>query len=783
MVSKDKERAINRYYFIVISMILFFISLTSLLFDFIFFSYFFEFLAIIIMAYQIHLSTFKETQQRNFWILATLSSIFWIICNLVWYVYHYVFEKDYKDYEFLHAIYIIPTICILSAIILILINKIKNDINDKFSVINDAFGIFFMLCILFIAIFNDEKIMTLNVLKDTTSLVAIISILISFFIIFFTLVSVFTKKTINIHINMIYIFVGCIVFGVINTIYYYYVLVNNQVGNRFITMLYTITFFMFMLASYEFRGNNIKIKSKNINLSTILKWIPVACIIPFVMQNQMGTKISFFVIVVLFGHVLVGYYIKNRNYSDTLLKKEQSIIKDVEKDITKQTNEIMFANLKLKKLVEKDYLTALYSRSFLIKKLEQMLKHQKQNHDIILLHINIRHFKIINSSYGYKIGDKILKHIANKINLICNKKYLCSRISADQFIIIIKSKHQNKELYLNFAKEIINSIQEPIHIDTYKFILTCSIGIGISYGNDKKDVKTLMLNADRAMCFANEKPTLNPFIYTQNIEQTINNYSAIEIKLSQSNINEQFEIFFQPVLDIKNNQIASAEILLRWKGGQSYALSTGEFIAVAEKSDIINKLYEFVINSLANAFKTFKQEGVTFPKISINISPNQSLPTNFIQKLKNIMQEHNINPKYLELEISEKVWTNDERIIDDIFNAIKSIGVGVCLDDFGSEYSSLAYTKKYDINSIKIAKSTIENISNNQNQKLIAKTLIQMSKVMNITSIAKGAEDEKTIQILKDINCDQVQGNIISNAMDINKFIDFLKQNNHRIKN
>ncbi|MDL0088468.1 bifunctional diguanylate cyclase/phosphodiesterase [Campylobacter gastrosuis] len=775
------SRRDNKSAYLIISgcVVLFLASIISFLLEFIFLSYLFEAIMLLIVSLVTFRTTYKLKENNEIWILISLAAVFFAVCEFNWYMYRHIFEKKPSEYGFLQINYLIPIATILSSSCLYFIQRVKNDTKERTIILNDYISIFLILGIIFIYIFQDEQIG----ITCQNDVVAIAGLALSFLTLLFIISAIFLSNTLHISIAALYGFAGGGIFALLNIIFYYDMLTMGQSENRLLSIFFLSAFFLFLFGAYERKKGFTRIKSKKRDISKSIKYILGICILGFIIKNGFDSKLTLFIILISLAHVIVGYYIKNITYQKSLIKKEQSLLQRISKDVAKHTNELMFANLKLKEMIEKDYLTGLLSYDFLMQKLEKIIKNQKMTENVVAYCLNIRHFRLINSSYGQNIGDKILKIVARRINATSNKTHLCTRINADEFIIIARSKHQPSANYENFAQKIINAVQEPIFVQNYKFMLNCIVGIDISHSKGEKDAKTLVLNADKAMFFCKDSPNLSPLIYNNTINTEITHDSAIEVMLSKADISKEFQIFFQPTIEISTQNIVSAEVLLRWQNDEIDIKDSNDFIQIAEKSDIINKLYDFVIDSLANVIDTIKKEHAHIPKISINISPKQSLSTNFIQKLRTLIQAHRINPANIELEMNEKIWTNNVVIIDEIFKAIKDIGVSVCIDDFGTENSSLAYTKKYEINRIKISKSTIANIKTNEKELLIAKTIANISKTMQITSVAKGVKDDETMKIVKELKYDQAQGNFLLKAMSSSDFIDFLKQNKSRIKN
>ncbi|AQW83283.1 bifunctional diguanylate cyclase/phosphodiesterase [Campylobacter pinnipediorum] len=769
-------KELGKLYITMFILLSIFISFVCYLFNFTFLSYMIELIAMAVISKKIYASISKLGEQRELWILLSLSSILWIVCDLNWYIYKFILLKDYNEYSFLHIAYLIPTFFILIGTGSYFYKKFKHEAEDKMLILNDALGIFLMLSVFLISFFKDYNFILIT--KNITQFSAFFSIIFSFMILFFVLNALFASNTISINLSIFYVIISCVILSLINITYFKDMVNSNHLDSRFLNIFYIIPFMIIMFGAYEFQGANRVIKQKNINFSIIAKWIPIISIIPVIFQKNIEAEISIFILLIIFGHILLSYYVKNTIYSNKLLKKEQNLTNELEKKVAMHTNELIIANLKLKELIEKDYLTGLHTNDFIIHKISELLEKQTKNECIAVYYINIKRFKLTNSCYGYIVGDKILKIVGKRLLILCDENKIVGRLNADEFAIVAKFEDKSKKNLLNFANQIIGSIKENIQIESYNFALDCIVGIGISDYNSKKDAKSIIINADQAMNFAKEAPSLNPLIYTEEMSRLLRHDSKIDILLNNSQINKEFEIYLQPVLDTKTNKIVSAEALLRWNNPELGFLEANSFIEIAKKTDIANKFFEFVIQKISLTIKDFKLLNIKPPIISINIFSNKIYLLEFIEKIQENLKNYKVNPKYIMLELDESIWMNSKDILENIFIRLQRIGINVCIDNFGAGCSSLLYTRTYKISHIKIANKLISNIHISKDEQEIVQSIIEFGKIIGAKTIAKGLENKETLELVKKLNCDEVQGYIVAKPMSIDNFINFLRKNN-----
>ncbi|WP_169764067.1 putative bifunctional diguanylate cyclase/phosphodiesterase [Campylobacter mucosalis] len=732
----------------------------------VFLVYFFSSTAIVIMLFRLIKAYLSAKEQRTEYVLISLAIISYIIADLSWYVNKYVLFRAYAEYEFLQIAFLLPTILILSATIINYAKKLEADARaQKYIIANDIVSIYLMTIIFTLTALNE--IDTKFIYSSITNFSGYLNIVLSFMILFLLFCVIFSSEFIVINKSGFYAILGAGVYACVRITYSYQVLTEFWYDSIFLNILFLFAFFLFLLGAFELNGVNKKIKARNLNGA--IKWLPLLCIFPLAFKGGFNAKLSFFILLILVAHTLISYYIRSNLRTKNMLEKEREIHKDLELEVSRYVNELKLSNFKLKDMIEKDYLTGIGSRAFLMDSLSKILPTLK--HDaIVVYYINLRRFRLTNVSYGHEIGDKILCSVAKKLDEMTNESDFVCRFGADEFILVRRVLEINSDECIKFAKSIIAKLSEGILVSSYQFSIECAIGIECATAGKFSDAKELIKNADKAMNFAKQDNKYNPFMYSAQIDSLEKRKAQIEILAHQAVFERDFEVYYQPVFETNSKKLVSAEVLLRWNNIELGFLEASNFMDVVKKGETISKIYEFVLTSVAKDISELIQNDIKAPCISINVASRQTSTPEFINTTKRIMQQYNVPLNMIELEMDEAVWMNDESVLDDIFKRISDTGMSVCIDDFGTGYSSLVYVKKYDVNRIKIAKDLIVNIANSEPDTQIVRAIVELAKIMNIKSVAKGIENEDILNKLAKTGCDEMQGFALKRPMSASDF-------------
>jgi diguanylate cyclase (GGDEF)-like protein len=411
-----------------------------------------------------------------------------------------------------------------------------------------------------------------------------------------------------------------------------------------------------------------------------------------------------------------------------------------------------------------DELTNLPNRSYFYEQISEQLSLTKGDEINAVFFIDIDKFKSINDSFGHEIGDLLLQAISKRLEENLPEGSISSRIGGDEFIIFIP-KIKDKKFAEDVAKKIISSIKVPYYINGKELIITLSIGISL-YPIDGTDIDFLINNADLAMYNVKNRGKNDFEFYNINMRNKLSKEMLVKALKE-----DELELYYQPKVNGLTGDITGMESLLRWNHPEKGFISPVEFIPIAEETGLIISIGEWVLKKACEQTKRWNLMTNSTLVIAVNISNIQFRKVDFIEMIKRVLKESGLNPKYLELEITESVAVNNEEEVIKKLIMLKRLGVSVAIDDFGTGYSSLSYLQKLPIDTLKIDKVFVDDIVKDDT---IAKMIINMAKNLEISVIAEGVEREDQLNQLLKLGCESIQGYLFSKPLSTEKFEELL---------
>lgn len=408
-----------------------------------------------------------------------------------------------------------------------------------------------------------------------------------------------------------------------------------------------------------------------------------------------------------------------------------------------------------------DPLTNLPNRILFEEKLNYALEDAKENlRKGAVFFIDLDNFKNINDTLGHEFGDSLIVKVGDELQSCIGEQGIVTRFGGDEFLIM-QSEINSSDDSVELANKILNMFNKPWIIREHQIYTTASIGIAV-FPEDGTDVNEILKNADTAMYKAKGSGK-NKFQFFQKLMSfEILRKTKIGNALRNALKNNEFEIHYQPVLDLKTGKIVSFEALIRWLHPEWGFVPPNEFIPIAEETGLIIPIGEWVLKTACRQNKEWKDSGYTYKSIAVNVSALQLQQRNFLNNIKNILEECNLDPLFLELEITESVLM---KYIDwniETLSGLQNMGVKIAIDDFGTGYSSLNYLKSLPIDSVKIDKSFIDGICMNTNEESIVEGIILLAHKMQLEVVAEGVEVKEQLEILRKKQCDKIQGYYIS---------------------
>jgi diguanylate cyclase (GGDEF)-like protein len=423
---------------------------------------------------------------------------------------------------------------------------------------------------------------------------------------------------------------------------------------------------------------------------------------------------------------------------------------------------------------EYDSLTNLPNRSLLREQLNQVLEKQKELPAMIpVITLSLDRINRINSTLGHDIGDSVLRKVAQRLSNCRENINIVARLEAAEFAIVIQPVTEKQDA-AKIAQNILDIVAQPMIVKGSELYLTASIGISLS-PSDASDGDQLLKNAYTAMYNSQQQGGNNYQFYLAKAANSSINIFTQETCLRNALKRSEFEVYYEPQIEIKTGKIIGAEALVRWNHPERGRVSPGEFIPMAEEMGLIAPLGEWVLETACRQTKAWQTQGLPPLRVAVNLSARQFEQKNLTERVSQILRETNLDPKCLELELTEGLILQDETAAHQAFTVWRDMGIRIAIDDFGTGYSSLSYPKRFPFDAIKIDKSFIRDIADDRQNAAITIAIIQMAHYMNMTVIAEGVENESELAFLCAHECDEIQGYFFSPALPRAEFEALLK--------
>ena len=447
-------------------------------------------------------------------------------------------------------------------------------------------------------------------------------------------------------------------------------------------------------------------------------------------------------------------------------------------------SELKAAQIQMETLAFYDPLTGLANRRLFKNRLEKSLKNlSRSDHSMALMFLDMDQFKHINDTQGHDAGDILLKEVVSRINTAVRNTDLVSRIGGDEFTILL-SDVKNIQEVKSVAENILRSVSRPIRVKGQEISTSVSIGITMAPG-DSDDINTLMKNADLAMYSAKESGRNNYQFFSEDLNHSILQGLALEKELKEAIQRNQFTLLYQPKVSLFDYHPTGVETLIRWNHPEKGLLTPNEFIPVAEETGQIIDIGTWVLEQACRQISSMIRENILPPeaKIAVNLSAKQFSDPNLVTHIVNVLEVTRIPPHALELEITESTLMDDVEAAIDIMRELKSTGVSIAIDDFGTGYSSLSYLKRLPIDVLKVDRSFVMDIPEDENDMAITAAVIAMAHKLGLKVVAEGVETLEQLQFLRQNNCDEGQGFLISRPLSLGQLHQFLLDNGQKVGN
>jgi len=441
-------------------------------------------------------------------------------------------------------------------------------------------------------------------------------------------------------------------------------------------------------------------------------------------------------------------------------------------------SEIKFVETNLRQIALQDPLTGLPNRSHFLSRLAHALElARRNNQQVVVLYLDLDRFKVINDTYGHEKGDLLLKQVSERLISIGRRNDTIARMGGDEFTVLLEGTSVDSIIGAStFAQKVLSLFNYPFQVDNHEFYVTSSIGISL-YPNDGADVTTLMKNSDMAMYRAKELGKNNFQFFSPELNERAYKQLDMEAYLRHAVDRNELRLEYQPIVDATTGKVSSVEALLRWENPDLGRVFPDVFIPLAESTGLIIPIGDWVLYTACDQVKSLQDSGWQDLKVSVNISGRQLERNTLVDTVKSALEKSKLPPSSLTLEITESLLMKNIKATRTILQELRLLGIGISIDDFGTGYSSLNSLMVLPIDTLKIDKSFILEVTSNPQNLLLVQGIIQIGHNLNLQVVAEGVETIEQADLLNLNTCDKLQGYYFSRPITLARLTEYLGKN------
>jgi diguanylate cyclase (GGDEF)-like protein/PAS domain S-box-containing protein len=442
----------------------------------------------------------------------------------------------------------------------------------------------------------------------------------------------------------------------------------------------------------------------------------------------------------------------------------------VVRDITERKR----AEERLVYLANYDELTGLPNRTLFHDRLHQAVAHAKREQRLVaVLFFDLDHFKKINDTLGHHVGDQLLVGAAARLSSSVRELDTVARLGGDEFMVILEGiKHVDE--VTDIVTNLLEALEKPFMLEGQEAFVAASAGIAI-YPFDDVDINNLVKNADTAMFRAKEHGGNTYQYFKSDMNAKAMERLKLESALRHALERDEFELYYQPRVDLRTGAISGMEALLRWNNPRIGSVSPYTFIPLLEETGLIMPVGDWVLKTACEQTRRWHQAGYQHLRVSVNLSARQFRQKDLVKRFKALWESSGLNPAYLELEITEGLLVENVDAVVRILSAFHDHDVQISIDDFGKGYSSLSYLKRFPIQTLKIDRSFVRDIVDDSDDAAITAAIVALARSLRLNIVAEGVETKSQLDYLTSLSCDEVQGFFFSKPLPAGEFEEFMK--------
>ncbi len=486
---------------------------------------------------------------------------------------------------------------------------------------------------------------------------------------------------------------------------------------------------------------------------------------------------------ILRGEVFRGVFI-NRRKGGSLYYEEKTItpLKDEKGVIThfvstgKDVTERMEAQERLDRLAHYDALTGLPNRNLFHDRLQHALdRARRAGRSVAILVLDLDNFKTVNDSLGHDAGDRLLQAVAGGIRGCVRAEDTAARLGGDEFVIVLENIERAEEASM-VAHKLTDTLTQPFQLGEHEVFVTASVGIAV-YPDDAKDLDNLLKNADTAMYRAKEQGRNAYRFYSAEMTARVREHLRLRTQLRHALQRDEFELHYQPIVELATGRIVALEALARWRHPESGLLDAGKFIPAAEESGLIVPLGEWVLRRVCADLRAWSGLIPASLRVAVNVSARQFADPNLLAAvgcMKCLQRGQGGCAGVIELEITESVLMQHEQGVSEALRAFRDNGIRLAIDDFGVGYSSLEYLKRFRVDTVKIDRTFIHDMTDDADAGALVAAIVAMAHALKLKVVAEGVETARQLELLRGCGCDMVQGYLLSRPVPVEQVVALL---------
>lgn len=433
--------------------------------------------------------------------------------------------------------------------------------------------------------------------------------------------------------------------------------------------------------------------------------------------------------------------------------------------------ELKEAEERLNSVLFYDNVTHLPNRALLGQRFGWIEEVAGSNAPVTLLSVAIDRFNRVNESLGFTVGDNLLRLLGARLQGLVADSDTVARIQAGQFAVLLPSADKKQANQL--AKTVLAELSEPFDLDGQELFVTASIGIALG-PKDGADLDTLLKNADVALNHVQERGGNSFHLYSAEMSYHYIEQVTLQANLRQALQRDEFRVYYQPQVNLMTGRVVGVEALIRWEHPERGLVPPGEFISLAEETNLIGPMSEWVLATACAHVKAWQDKGLADLRLAVNLSGRQLTGEDLREKVVQTLRTTGLAPINLELELTESVLLGDMGAAISTLSELRALGIHVAIDDFGTGYSSLSQLRHLPFDTLKVDRTFVKNVGEKSETSAITAAIIQMAHTLNLAVIAEGVETVEELDFLRHHNCDEIQGYLVSRPVPGDEFLRFM---------